>query len=100
MHQGKFSILSLVCLTPSLTALHLQRFDDVEHELQVVAQAQGSTIDRCLEMVRMNKETMDMMRVRSILSAVMLSMLGCVHLVTHSPLRHNRKIYDKKSFKM
>ena len=44
--------------------LNIHRFSDVEHELKGLAQAQGSSIDRCLELVRINEETMDMMRVR------------------------------------
>lgn len=58
------------------------RFGDVEHELQELAEAQGSTIDRCIELVRINEETMDMMRVSSMPSAVLLALV-CAHLLTH-----------------
>lgn len=58
------------------------RFGDVEHELQELAEAQGSTIDRCIELVRINEETMDMMRVSSMPSAILFALV-CAHLLTH-----------------
>eukprot|EP00571_Detonula_confervacea_P000826 CAMPEP_0172328696 /NCGR_PEP_ID=MMETSP1058-20130122/60487_1 /TAXON_ID=83371 /ORGANISM="Detonula confervacea, Strain CCMP 353" /LENGTH=208 /DNA_ID=CAMNT_0013045823 /DNA_START=674 /DNA_END=1300 /DNA_ORIENTATION=- len=38
------------------------RFGDVEQELQEVARAQGSNVDKIVELVRVNEETMDLMK--------------------------------------
>lgn len=37
-------------------------FGDIEQELQEVAQAQGSDVDKLVELVRLNEETMDLMK--------------------------------------
>lgn len=41
----------------------MYRYGDVEHELQEIAHAQGSNVDEIVELVRINEETMDRMRV-------------------------------------
>ena len=41
----------------------MNRYGDVEHELQEIAHAQGSNVDEIVELVRINEETMDRMRV-------------------------------------
>lgn len=41
---------------------HAARFGNVEHELEVVAREQGSNVDEIVELVRVNDETMDLMR--------------------------------------
>lgn len=38
------------------------RFGDVEQELQEVTRAQGSNVDKVIELVRLNEETMDLMK--------------------------------------
>jgi hypothetical protein len=63
--------------------LILQRFGDVEHELQEMTQAEESNIDRCLELVKMNEEAMDMMRVRSV-SSLLSSMQESVYSLVSS----------------
>ena len=48
-----------------LTRFHFAifRYGDVEQELQELSRPQGYSVDDVVELVRINEETMDMMRV-------------------------------------
>ena len=72
------------------------RFTEVERELEEVAHAQGFDVDELLELIRLNEETMDLMRVSTRLSVWSICTMS---LVSPSVSKHDSCICPQENLR-